>query len=115
MKTVHIDARKVMNASSPIREMASLFDIETGSPEELTARLTVIRDPMIAEVANWPVRDKLWEELADLLEGVQQHSNTFYLIWGTRDDMVNPDASSPSEELVNPAWALPSDSKGQTA
>ncbi len=105
MKTVHIDARKVMQEARPLAAMARLFGFRSDSPEELTAYLLAIREPMIAEVANWPVKDKIWEQLADLLEGVQQHSNTFYLIWGTRDDMVNPDAINASEELVNPSWA----------
>lgn len=107
MKTVHIDAKRIMQSDHPFEALCALFNLKSRSFDEFKTHLMLDHEPIIAEVANCPVRNKTWEQLSDLLEGIQQHSNTFYLIWGTQDDMVNPDTVDPEHELENPSWALP--------
>lgn len=104
MKQIHINAVEIMNSSDPFQALCALFDAEARTPEELSHILTTRIEPVIAEVGNWPADGAEWEKLADLLEGIQQHSSTFYLIWGTKDDMVDPKAIDPQDELTDPEW-----------
>lgn len=105
MKTVHINAVEIMSAPNPLAKLCSLFGLPPENMDDLSVSLKKIKEPMIVECANWKEARNGWEVYSDLLEGVQQHSSYFYLIWGTNDDMVNPDASSQADELINPEWA----------
>lgn len=102
METIVVDAEKIMNASDPLQAIAALFGVQKDTLEGLRLELQSSEINRIVEVENWPSSVRGWEAIADMLEGVQQHSSYFYLIWGTQKDFVNVHADSRADVLIDP-------------
>lgn len=102
MKTIRIDARTIANYPDAAHALAAWFHLdESLSLGQIQKELQSSSDYVTVEVFNWPVQSDEWQQAGFILEAIQQHSSFFYLIWGTEDDMIDPEAASPAEELVN--------------
>lgn len=101
METIVIHVPDIMNSADPVSSLSRLFGLELSKLEELRMALQTRQELLLAEVVQWKGSWKGWEQIADMLEGVQQHSNYFYLIWGTADDLTNTKALSAANELEN--------------
>lgn len=109
MKTIIVDAADIMAQENPVLALARLYGLEIDSPDDLRAVLSSRTEVVLTEVIHWPQPQSQWEKIADLLEGIQQHSPSFYLIWGAQDEFVNTSARDHQDELE----ALPKDPEVQ--
>jgi hypothetical protein len=101
MKTIIVDAQKICDAKDPVSALASLYGFQAESLDDLKEQILKADVIEVSEVINWPVESPFWETLALFLNGVQKESNTFFLIWGTRDDFVDTKAASAKTMLEN--------------
>lgn len=107
MKTIQIDAQEIHRFEHAQQALASWFDLDpTLTLSQIQRELQSRQEYVMVEVLNWPVDGPEWQQAGFILEAVQQHSSFFFLIWGTQNDMVNPDAKTINEELV-PVVKLP--------
>lgn len=111
MKNIVVDAAQIDASDQPVQALAALYGLSISDYESLIHSLCMIEEPTCTFVINWQDGKAAWVRMADLLESVQQHSSQFFLIWGTRDAMVNVHARS-EKDLLEPftAESLPSHS-----
>lgn len=82
MIIVRIDAQKIME-KDPVEALNELFGTDATNLKELSRQLQDSKVYRQVEVGNWPVDKEGWDAVSDMLENVQQHSEYFFLIWGT--------------------------------
>lgn len=102
MKTILIDAEKIMQSEKPLNTLGQAFQVQAETEEELSLALQGLKEYLVCAVENWKGQPKEWQLLGDLLEGVQKHSDTFFLIWGADEDYVNAHAVDVQDLLENP-------------
>ena len=104
MKTYHLDATKIDPNADPAGCLCEFYGIEKQDLFSLRRTLFASEENRLTEVFNWPVDTPNWKAIADQLESIQQHSPSFYVIWGPETDNAivfdqkrleeNPPASS---------------------
>lgn len=102
MKTVQVPALEILQAANPYQKLGALFGLDANDADSLTKELTQISDNVLCEVFDWEECQEAFEDMILVLETAQQHSSTFYLLWGTRDDLVNIHADGSRTLLENP-------------
>lgn len=100
MKNIVINAAEIDEAEHPVPVLAALFGLYSDNWEELMYHLYRLKEPVCTYVINWENCSEKWNQIADLLESAQQHSSQLFLIWGTRDAMVNTKAKNREDLLV---------------
>ena len=82
MQTFILDASKI----DPQKDAAQFFSDFYSLPLQPLTRMRneLYTDPVIrvTEVFKWPATQENWKEIASTLELIQQHSPSFYVIWG---------------------------------
>lgn len=100
MRNVVINAAEIDATEHPVQMLAMQFGLSINDWEELIYHLYRMNEPVCTYVINWQDCSDRWNQIADLLESAQQHSGQFFLIWGTKDAMVNTKAENREELLV---------------
>lgn len=101
MKTIQIDASTIHDYPTAAKALAHWLGADENlSLSQLQRAIQSRHEYMAVEVYNWPQDSLNWKDAAFTLEAIQQHSSTFFLIWGTKADTVNVHAASPEELLV---------------
>ncbi len=81
MKELVLDAAKLMEQPDPIEALASIFGFKGSDLYTVQMALSAMEEDWQVSVINKPEGNETWMLIADLLEGVQQHSAHFFLIW----------------------------------
>lgn len=82
MQSYILDARTIDPSQDPADFLADFYSIQKLSLFEIKKLLFASDQIRVTEVFNWPVDTPNWKAIADTLENIQQHSPTFYVIWG---------------------------------
>ncbi|WP_323088519.1 hypothetical protein [Allobaculum sp. JKK-2023] len=82
MQSYILDARTIDPKQDPADFLCKFYSLPSMSMPELKRSLYADPDVRITEVFNWPVEGTSWKAIASALEIIQQHSASFYVIWG---------------------------------
>lgn len=82
MKTRILDASKIDPQQDPSEFFCSFYELEPMNLAQIRKHFYMSSEPMVTEVFNWPVRTPNWKDICLTLESIQQHSPSFYVIWG---------------------------------
>ncbi len=82
MQTYILDAKTIDPAQDPAAFLYSFYDLPQQTLPEIKRFLYADPEVRITEVFNWPASHDNWKAIASTLEIIQQHSASFYVIWG---------------------------------
>lgn len=82
MQTYILDAQTIDPTQDPAAFLCSFYDLPAQTLPEIKRFLYADPKVRITEVFNWPVAHENWKAIASTLEIIQQHSASFYVIWG---------------------------------
>ena len=82
MQSYILDARTIDPKQDRAEFLCRCYSLHAMSMPELKRYLYADPDVRVTEVFNWPVEGASWKAIASALEIIQQHSATFYVIWG---------------------------------
>ena len=82
MQTFILDATTIDPNIDPASFLSEFYSLENTGLFELKRLLYSSEKVRVTEVFNWPVDIPAWKGIADTLENIQQHSASFYVIWG---------------------------------
>ncbi len=82
MQTFILDATTIDPNIDPASFLSEFYGLENTGLFELKRLLYSSEKVRVTEVFNWPVDIPAWKGIADTLENIQQHSASFYVIWG---------------------------------
>ena len=88
LKLITLDANEIVKTENPCSAIAEKFGVQASTRQELTTALLSIREYLTVEVKRWQEHAQAWQELGDVLNDVQQRSDTFFLIWGGDADYL---------------------------
>lgn len=82
MENFILDATTIDPNMDPATFLATFYGLDNSSLFEIKRLLYSSEKIRVTQVFNWPVDIPPWKGIADTLENIQQHSATFYVIWG---------------------------------
>lgn len=82
MENFILDATTIDPDIDPATFLSTFYGLENSGLFELKRLLYSSEKVRVTEVFNWPIDIPSWKGIADTLENIQQHSATFYVIWG---------------------------------
>lgn len=82
MQTLILDASKIDPQKDACSFLSEFYSIPAKNLADLRRELYADPAIRVTEVFNWPIETENWKEISATLELIQQHSTTFYVIWG---------------------------------
>ncbi len=99
MQTYILDAQTIHPDQDPADFLCSFYDLPKQTLPEIKRFLYADPEVRVTEVFHWPAASENWKAIASTLEIIQQHSASFYVIWGPEAvDAVTLDAKRLEEQ-----------------
>lgn len=107
MQSYILDAASIDPNKDPAEFLSEFYNVQKLDLFELKRLLYASEQIRITEVFNWPAQSENWKGIAAALESIQQHSASFYVIWGpeTHDAITYDEKRLESEKTDVPSHA----------